>query len=185
MSDSPAYVPPKVWTVGCTQRRPLRQHQSPGRGSDARKGTAGRQPSAAALLARDAEWREGHGAARRAAGDRQIAAPNTTPIPINIGEGDQFGSGFVAINPNSKIPALARPQHVAADARLRIRRDPGLPRREVRCVPAEGPVAARRMPVVAVLADGQRAVPRRRLRPLLRLRARRSSSTRSTATRWK
>jgi GST-like protein len=26
--------------------------------------------------------------------------------PIRIGEGDQFGSGFVAINPNSKIPAL-------------------------------------------------------------------------------
>ena len=26
--------------------------------------------------------------------------------PIHIGEGDQFGSGFVAINPNSKIPAL-------------------------------------------------------------------------------
>ena len=26
--------------------------------------------------------------------------------PIDIGEGDQFGSGFVAINPNSKIPAL-------------------------------------------------------------------------------
>src|SRR3954451_18180381 len=25
---------------------------------------------------------------------------------IRIGEGDQFGSGFVAINPNSKIPAL-------------------------------------------------------------------------------
>jgi len=25
---------------------------------------------------------------------------------INIGGGDQFGSGFVAINPNSKIPAL-------------------------------------------------------------------------------
>ena len=26
---------------------------------------------------------------------------------VNIGEGDQFGSDFVAINPNSKIPALA------------------------------------------------------------------------------
>jgi len=26
--------------------------------------------------------------------------------PIRIGEGDQFGSGFVSINPNSKIPAL-------------------------------------------------------------------------------
>jgi GST-like protein len=25
---------------------------------------------------------------------------------INIGEGDQFGSGFIAVNPNSKIPAL-------------------------------------------------------------------------------
>ncbi|MGI9293861.1 MAG: glutathione-dependent disulfide-bond oxidoreductase, partial [Pseudomonadales bacterium] len=25
---------------------------------------------------------------------------------INIGEGDQFGSGFVGINPNSKIPAM-------------------------------------------------------------------------------
>jgi GSH-dependent disulfide-bond oxidoreductase len=26
--------------------------------------------------------------------------------PIKIGEGDQFGSGFVSVNPNSKIPAL-------------------------------------------------------------------------------
>jgi len=26
--------------------------------------------------------------------------------PIRIGDGDQFGSGFVDINPNSKIPAL-------------------------------------------------------------------------------
>lgn len=26
--------------------------------------------------------------------------------PIDIGEGEQFGSGFVAVNPNSKIPAL-------------------------------------------------------------------------------
>lgn len=36
---------------------------------------------------------------------------------INIGDGDQFGSGFVDINPNSKIPALAdhstkKPTHV-------------------------------------------------------------------------
>ena len=26
--------------------------------------------------------------------------------PVKIGDGDQFSSGFVAINPNSKIPAL-------------------------------------------------------------------------------
>ncbi len=37
--------------------------------------------------------------------------------PIRIGEGEQFGSGFVGVNPNSKIPALMdysgdRPQRV-------------------------------------------------------------------------
>jgi len=34
---------------------------------------------------------------------------------IRIGEGDQFSSGFVDINPNSKIPAL---YHVSADMRI-------------------------------------------------------------------
>ncbi|PSL19061.1 glutathione-dependent disulfide-bond oxidoreductase [Shimia abyssi] len=36
---------------------------------------------------------------------------------INIGEGDQFGSGFVDVNPNSKIPALS--DH-SSDAPVRI-----------------------------------------------------------------
>jgi GSH-dependent disulfide-bond oxidoreductase len=36
---------------------------------------------------------------------------------INIGSGDQFGSGFVAINPNSKIPALL---DVSADPPIRV-----------------------------------------------------------------
>jgi GST-like protein len=36
---------------------------------------------------------------------------------INIGEGDQFGSGFVDINPNSKIPAL---MDRSGDAPLRV-----------------------------------------------------------------
>lgn len=34
------------------------------------------------------------------------AAAEYDAYTINIGEGDQFGSGFVDINPNSKIPAL-------------------------------------------------------------------------------
>lgn len=38
---------------------------------------------------------------------------------INIGKGDQFGSGFVAINPNSKIPALA--DHAPKDGGAPIR----------------------------------------------------------------
>ena len=90
---------------------------------------------------------------------------------IRINEGDQFGSGFVAVNPNSKIPALVDRSGPDADSRVRVGRDPDLPRREVRRVPADRRRGARRVPVVAVLADGQRAVPRRRLRPLLRLRA--------------
>ncbi|NBB46700.1 glutathione-dependent disulfide-bond oxidoreductase [Rhizobium sp. CRIBSB] len=38
---------------------------------------------------------------------------------INIGKGDQFGSGFVGINPNSKIPALA--DHAPKDGGKLIR----------------------------------------------------------------
>ncbi|MEM8579541.1 MAG: glutathione-dependent disulfide-bond oxidoreductase [Pseudomonadota bacterium] len=36
---------------------------------------------------------------------------------VNIGEGEQFGSGFVAANPNSKIPALL---DLTGDAPLRV-----------------------------------------------------------------
>lgn len=36
---------------------------------------------------------------------------------INIGQGDQFGSGFVGVNPNSKIPALT---DRSGDAPLRV-----------------------------------------------------------------
>ena len=35
-----------------------------------------------------------------------IEAAEYDAYTINIGEGQQFGSGFVEINPNSKIPAL-------------------------------------------------------------------------------
>ena len=31
---------------------------------------------------------------------------------VEISKGDQFGSGFVAVNPNSKIPAIDRRAHV-------------------------------------------------------------------------
>jgi GST-like protein len=36
---------------------------------------------------------------------------------INIGEGDQFGSGFVDVNPNSKIPAL---KDLSGDKEVRV-----------------------------------------------------------------
>jgi len=38
--------------------------------------------------------------------EKGIAGAEYDAWLIDIGEGDQFGSGFVAVNPNSKIPAL-------------------------------------------------------------------------------
>jgi DNA-binding XRE family transcriptional regulator len=61
---------------------------------------------------------------------------------INIGEGDQFGSGFVDINPNSKIPALMDPQRPKPMRVFESGRDPAVSRRKVRRVPAEGSAAS-------------------------------------------
>src|SRR5690625_3432075 len=38
--------------------------------------------------------------------EQGISAADYDAWLIDIGEGDQFGSGFVSVNPNSKIPAL-------------------------------------------------------------------------------
>ncbi|MEW9617941.1 glutathione-dependent disulfide-bond oxidoreductase [Shinella sp. S4-D37] len=40
--------------------------------------------------------------------------------PIRIGDGDQFGSGFVEVNPNSKIPALMDHAPVGGGAPVRV-----------------------------------------------------------------
>ncbi len=40
---------------------------------------------------------------------------------INIGEGDQFGSGFVEVNPNSKIPALMDHSTNTTNTHFRVR----------------------------------------------------------------
>ena len=91
--------------------------------------------------------------------------------PIRIGDGDQFGSGFVDINPNSKIPALVdrsgpEPVRVFESGAILLH----LAEKFGEFLPALRPGTCRN-PVVAILADGQRALPRRRLRPFLRLRA--------------
>ena len=73
---------------------------------------------------------------------------------IRIGEGDQFGSGFVGVNPNSKIPALMDYSEPDAATRVRIRRDPALPGGKIRRLPAQGSRQAHRGAELAVLADG-------------------------------
>ena len=73
---------------------------------------------------------------------------------IRINDGDQFGSGFVAVNPNSKIPALMDRSGPTPIRVFEFRRDPDVSRRKVRCFSADRSRRARRMPVMAVLADG-------------------------------
>ena len=104
---------------------------------------------------------------------------------IRISEGEQFGSGFVAVNPNSKIPALLDRSGAAAGARVRVRRDPALPGREVRRLPADR--RARRAPNACRGCSGRwaarpsSAAASATSTPMRRPR----SNTRSTATRWR
>ena len=104
---------------------------------------------------------------------------------IKIGEGDQFGSGFVKVNPNSKIPALIdrsgpTPFRVFESGAILLhlaeKFDAFLPK---------AAAAARRMPVVAVLADGQRARIWAAALAISTPMRRRRSNTPSIASRWR
>jgi GSH-dependent disulfide-bond oxidoreductase len=105
MNDSTAYEPPKVWTWDT---------ESGGKFANINRPVAG--------ATHDKELPVGKHALQL----YSLATPNGVKVTIlleellalgktaaeydawliNIGEGDQFGSGFVAANPNSKIPAL-------------------------------------------------------------------------------
>jgi GST-like protein len=105
MSDSPDYTPPKVWTWN---------KANGGRFANINRPVAG--------ATQDKELPVG----RHPLQLYSLATPNGQKVTImleellalghsgaeydawliRISEGDQFGSGFVAVNPNSKIPAL-------------------------------------------------------------------------------
>ena len=105
MTDAATYEPPKVWQW---------DQESGGRFANINRPTAG--------ATHDKELPVGEHPLQL----HSLATPNGVKVTIlleelletgeagaeydaytiNIGEGDQFGSGFVAINPNSKIPAL-------------------------------------------------------------------------------
>ena len=106
MTDAPAYVPPKVWKWDTAS--------SGGRFANINRPIAG--------ATHDKELPVGKHPLQL----YSLGTPNGIKVTvmleellalghkgaeydawlINIGEGNQFGSGFVAINPNSKIPAL-------------------------------------------------------------------------------
>ncbi len=105
MTDAPAYVPPKVWTwnrenggkfasinrpiAGPTHDKPLQVGKHP-----LQLYSLGTPNGVKVTILLEELLALGHAGAEY---DAWL---------INIGDGDQFGSGFVSANPNSKIPAL-------------------------------------------------------------------------------
>ncbi|MEO7241972.1 MAG: glutathione-dependent disulfide-bond oxidoreductase [Variovorax sp.] len=105
MSDSSAYTPPAVWTWDKENGGRFAKTNRPTAGPTHEKALpVGRHPLQLYSLATPNGVKVtvmleellalGHGGAEYDA------------WPIRIGDGDQFGSGFVDANPNSKIPAL-------------------------------------------------------------------------------
>ena len=105
MSDIPAYTPPKVWVWVKANGGQFANINRPVAGAThERELPVGRHPMQLYSLATpngvkvtillEELLARGHGGAEY---DAWL---------IRINQGDQFGSGFVAVNPNSKIPAL-------------------------------------------------------------------------------
>ena len=105
MSDSPAYEPPKVWQWERENGGRFANINRPVSGATHEKELSrGKHPHQLHSLATP------NGVKVTIMLEELLAAGHTgaeyDAYLINIREGDQFGSGFVAINPNSKIPAL-------------------------------------------------------------------------------
>jgi GST-like protein len=105
MADDAAYTPPKVWTWDAENGGPFAKINRPIAGATHEKVLpVGQHPLQLHSLATP------NGVKVTILLEELLAIGRTgaeyDAYLINIGEGDQFGSGFVAINPNSKIPAL-------------------------------------------------------------------------------
>ena len=103
--DPSAYVPPKVWTWDKESGGRFANINRPIAGATHEKELpVGRHPFQLYSLATP------NGVKVTVMFEELLAKGHTGAeydawlIPINVGE--QFGSGFVAVNPNSKIPAL-------------------------------------------------------------------------------
>jgi GST-like protein len=105
MSDTPEYTPPKVWTWNKANGGQFANINRPIAGPTHEKELpVGRHPLQLYSLATP------NGVKVTVMLEELLALGHSgaeyDAWLINIGEGDQFGSGFVAVNPNSKIPAL-------------------------------------------------------------------------------
>jgi GSH-dependent disulfide-bond oxidoreductase len=105
MTDSPDYTPPKVWTWNKPSGGRFANINRPIAGPTHEKELpVGRHPLQLYSLATP------NGVKVTVMLEELLALGHEgaeyDAWPIRIGNGDQFGSGFVAVNPNSKIPAL-------------------------------------------------------------------------------
>jgi GSH-dependent disulfide-bond oxidoreductase len=105
MTDSPAYTPPKVWTWNKASGGQFANINRPIAGAIQEKELpVGRHPLQLYSLGTP------NGVKVTIMLEELLALGRTgaeyDAWLINIMNGDQFGSGFVAVNPNSKIPAL-------------------------------------------------------------------------------
>ena len=105
MTDAPAYVPPKVWTWNKPSGGQFANINRPISGATQEKALpVGKHPFQLYSLATP------NGQKVTILFEELLAAGHAgaeyDAWPIRIGEGQQFSSGFVAVNPNSKIPAL-------------------------------------------------------------------------------
>src|SRR6201994_2482641 len=106
MTDAPAYVPPKVWTWNKENGGQFASINRPIAGPTHDKEVPiGKHPFQLYSLATP------NGVKVTTMLEELLAAGHKgaeyDAWLINIGAGDQFGSGFVSINPSSKIPALS------------------------------------------------------------------------------
>jgi GST-like protein len=105
MTNSPEYTPPKVWTWNKASGGRFANINRPIAGSTHEKELpVGRHPFQLYSLGTP------NGQKVTVMLEELLALGHSgaeyDAWLINIGNGDQFGSGFVAVNPNSKIPAL-------------------------------------------------------------------------------
>ena len=105
MSDAPEYTPPKVWTWNKESGGRFANINRPIAGATHEKElSVGRHPFQLYSLATPNGVKVTVMFEELLAKGHAGAEYDAWLIPINVGE--QFGSGFVAVNPNSKIPAL-------------------------------------------------------------------------------
>src|SRR4051812_49949456 len=107
MTDTPEYTPPEVWVWkkdDSPKWRYVNQNRPTAGATHEKELARGKHPLELYSLATP------NGVKVTVMLEELLAAGHSgaeyDAWLINIGSGDQFGSGFVAINPNSKIPAL-------------------------------------------------------------------------------